>query len=138
MDRLLAVCEAPTVPAALAQGGELGWPRLTDADTQEWRTGFLGYNGGSVEVVGWRRGDAREAETLSYWVAVGPNGHTACAWSTTDPDGLLDALSQRLGEPDILEDKGAAGIVSAHWTRDAAEYSFAQVGSSAIINIKQR
>lgn len=55
VDRLLAICEAPDVQAATVKGEELGWKRLTDAETEEWRNNFVTYNGGSVEVVGWRR-----------------------------------------------------------------------------------
>ncbi|OBZ96440.1 hypothetical protein ADU59_06165 [Pararhizobium polonicum] len=135
VDRLLNICEAPTVQAAIVKGDELGWPRLTNAETEEWRTHFVGYNGGSVEVVGWRRDNTDGAEALSFWVAVGPNGHKACAYSARKPAGLLDALSQRLGAPDNLDKEDAIEMISASWKRGAVEYSFTQVGSSAVINI---
>lgn len=76
-DRLLDICEAPTVQAAMVKGDELGWPRLTDAETQEWRRSFVGYNGGSVEVVGWRGERSSKVELLSFWIATGLNGHRA-------------------------------------------------------------
>lgn len=135
VDRLLDICESPTVQAATVKGDELGWQRQSDAETEEWRTHFVAYNGGSVEVVGWRRDKAGEAESLSVWVAVGPNGHKACAYSTKKPAEFLLALSERLGSPDRLDREDAIEMISAFWKRDAVEYSFTQVGSSATINI---
>ncbi len=135
VDRLLNICEAPTVRAAIVKGDELGWKRLTNAETEEWRTNFVAYNGGSVEVVGWRREQAGGGESLSFWAATGPNAHKACAYSTAMPAGFLDALSERLGAPDSLDKNDAIGSISATWTRDAIQYSFTQVGSSALINI---
>ncbi|MCT7378627.1 hypothetical protein [Chelativorans salis] len=135
VDRLLNICEAPTVRAAAGKGDELGWQRLTGAETEEWRTSFVGYNGGSVELVGWQRTQAGGAESLSFWIAVGPNGHKACAYSTARPAGFLDALSERLGAPDSLEKNDAIESTSAWWTRDEIAFSFVQVGSSALISI---
>lgn len=130
VDRLIAICEAPDVQAATMKGEALGWRRLTDVETEEWRNNFVTYNGGSVEVVGWRREKAGHADLLSFWVADGPDGHKACSYSTASSAGLLDALSARLGEPDILDRHDAAEVISASWTRGAVVYSFAQVGSS--------
>ncbi|MHC1551211.1 hypothetical protein [Phyllobacterium sp. K27] len=135
VDRLLDICKAPTLRAAADKGDELGWMRLTDAETEEWRTHFVAYNGGSVELVGWKREEVSEAGSLSFWIAVGPNGHKACAYSTTRPAGFLDALSERLGAPDSLEKNDAIESITASWKRDALLYSFAQTGSSAVINI---
>lgn len=135
IDRLLDICAAPTVQTATMKGDELGWRRQTDTETEEWRNHFLAYNGGSVDVVGWRRDRADGAESLSFWVAVGPNGHKACAYSTARPAGLLDAMSQRLGVPDSLDKNDAIESTTASWRRGAVEYSFTQVGSSAIVNI---
>lgn len=135
VDRLLAICEAPDVQAATVKGEELGWKRLTDAETEEWRTHFVGYNGGSVEAVGWRREMAGQADSLWFWVAVGPNGHKACTYSTARPDGLLDALSAHLGPPDTLNKEAAIEMISAYWKQGAVEYSFTQIGSSATIAV---
>ncbi|MBG0512107.1 hypothetical protein I3J13_25335 [Agrobacterium sp. MOPV5] len=134
-ERLLNICEAPTVQTAMTKGDELGWPRLTDAETEEWRRSFVAHNGGSVDVVGWRREKAGGAESLSFWLATGPNGHKACAYSTPRPAGFLDALSERLGAPDNLDKNDAIESTTAWWKRGAVEYSFVQVGSSAVINI---
>ena len=135
VDRLLDICEAPTVRAAAAKGDQLGWQDMTDAETEEWRTSFVGYNGGSVQLVGWRREQAGAAESLSFWIAVGPNGHKACTYSTARPAGLLDALSERLGTPDALDKNDAIESISAWWTRDEIAFSFVPVGSSALISI---
>ena len=135
VDRLLNICEAPNVQATTVKGDELGWQRQTDAETEEWRSHFVAYNGGSVGVVGWRSDNNAEADLLSFWVAVGPNGNKACAYSTKRPSGLLDALSERLGTPDDMERAAAIESISAYWKRGVVEYSFTQTGSSATINI---
>lgn len=135
VDRLISICESSTVSGAAAKGDELGWPRLTDAETEEWRTGFVAYNGGAVEVVGWKRTQADAVDLLSFWVATGPNGHRACMYSTTQPDGLLSALSERLGSPESLEKYDAIESVSASWLRGELRYSFTQVGSHASVNV---
>lgn len=134
IDRLFDICAAPTVQAAAVKGDELGWRRtIHDAKTDEWRTNFVAYNGGSVDVVDWRREQADGIESLSFWIATGPNKHKACAYSTPMPAGLLDALSERLGKPDNLEKNDV--LVSAWWKRGEIVYSFTQVGSSASITI---
>ena len=134
-ERLLTICEARTVRTAMIKGDELGWPRLTDAETEEWRRSFVAHNGGSVDVVGWRQEKAGGVESLSFWLATGSNGHKACAYSTPRPAGFLDALSERLGAPDNLDKNDAIESTTAWWKRGAVEYSFVQVGSSAVINI---
>ncbi|WP_284778545.1 hypothetical protein [Agrobacterium sp. lyk4-40-TYG-31] len=47
-----------------AKGGELGWQRMSEADTSEWRSAFQRYNGGSVEVVGWKREQSDSTDSL--------------------------------------------------------------------------
>ncbi len=135
VDRLLAICEAPSVQVATIQGDKLGWQRLTDAETEEWRAQFVGYNGGSVEAVGWRRKSADQSDLLSFWIATGPNGHKACTYSTANPVRLLDGLSARLGAPDTQNKEDAMGMISAYWKRGEVEYSFTQIGSSATIAV---
>ncbi|WP_432355115.1 hypothetical protein RMR16_020155 [Agrobacterium sp. rho-13.3] len=135
VDRLLAICDATDVQAATVQGDKLGWQRLTDAETEGWRTDVVGYNGGSVEVVGWRRESAGRTDSFSFWVAVGQNGHKACTYSTARPAGLLDALSARLGPPNTLDKEDSVEMISAYWKQGAVEYSFTQIGSSATIAV---
>ncbi|MFT4097843.1 MAG: hypothetical protein QM651_12030 [Rhodoblastus sp.] len=48
VDRLLDICAASTVAEAAAEGDELGWPSMGDAQTPEWRRNSLACNGGSV------------------------------------------------------------------------------------------
>lgn len=135
VERLLTICEAPTVQEAVVNGDKLDWKRLTDADMDEWRRSFAGYNNGSVDVVGWRHEGEGGAELLSFWIAAGPNGHKACAYTTSRPSGFLDALSDRLGAPDNLDKNEVIESVTAGWKRGAVDYSFVQVGTSAVINI---
>lgn len=135
VERLLTVCEAPTVQEAMVNGDKLDWKRLTDADMDEWRRSFAGYNNGSVDVVGWRHEREGGAELLSFWIAAGPDGHKACAYTTSRPSGFLDALSDRLGAPDNLDKNEVIESVTAGWKRGAVDYSFVQVGTSAVINI---
>lgn len=107
VDRLLAICEAPDVQAATVQGGKLGW----------------------------QRENAGQTDSLSFWLALGPNGHKACTYSTARPAGLLDALSARLGPPDTLDKEDAIEMISAYWKQGAVAYSFTQIGSSATIAV---
>lgn len=135
VERLLTICEASTVQEAMVNGDELDWRRLSSADIEEWRRSFVGYHGGSVDVVGWRHERGGGAELLSFWIAVGPDGHKACAFTTPRPAGFLDVLSDRLGSPDNLDKNDVIESVTAVWKRGAVDYSFVQVGSSAVINI---
>jgi hypothetical protein len=134
LPQLLDFCDSQTIASAEAKGDQLGWRRMTDADLKDWRTGFIAYNGGSVEVSGWRRGDKASDDSLSFWVARGPNEHRACAYTVTDPARLFDDLSERFGTPTSL-DKREFGT-TAVWKRgSSAEISFSQVGSSAVLYV---
>lgn len=130
---ILDVCEATTLDEAAIRGDRLGWP--VAPEDRNWRTGFERHNGGTVRVVGWRR-SARDGDgLLSYWVASGPNAHTACAFST-DEAGLLEASRDRFGAPDTFEEQD--GIVSAFWRRGGSEVSFTRVGASSSLNLSRR
>lgn len=135
VEHLLTICEAPTVQEAMVNGDKLDWKRLTDADMDEWRRSFAGYHGGSVDVVGWRHEREGGAELLSFWIAAGPDGHKACAYATPAPADFMDALSERLGAPDNLDKNDVIESVTAGWKRGTVDYSFVQVGTSAVINI---
>ncbi|GEC35922.1 hypothetical protein N181_31890 [Sinorhizobium fredii USDA 205] len=131
--QLLDICGSSTVSEATTKGDALGWERMNDEQVEEWRAGFLAHNGGSVDLVGWRRGEKEGDGMLSFWIAKGPNGHKACSYSVTNPAGLLDALTQRFGPPSSL-DKMDFGSV-AYWKHSATEVSFSQVGSSTGVTI---
>ncbi|MBR0644382.1 hypothetical protein [Plastoroseomonas hellenica] len=134
IDQLLDICRSPTVAEAAATGDRLGWPRMNAARLEEWRAGFVSHIGSPVQVVGWQRGADRGADAVSFWTAHGPGGHRACAYSTAEPAGLLDALSARFGTPASL-DRHDFGTM-ASWNPGRAEVSFAQIGSTAVVNIR--
>ena len=131
MAQLFDICGSSTVGAAAAKGDGLGWRRASHAQLEGWRSAFVAYLGGSVEIVGWRLGDGDDS--LSFWMAQGPNAHKACAYSTGDPARLLDALKGRLGAPANLVryEFGA----TASWSVDGIEVQFSEVGSKASVTI---
>lgn len=133
--KVLNVCSSPDVRTAVIRANQLGWQRQADADIEQWRAAFIGYNGGTVDVVAWRNEDGNKADTLSFWVAVGPNGHKACAYSASSHEGLLDAMVQLLGPPDTSEKNAATQSRSASWTEGGLVYRYGQVGSAAGINV---
>jgi hypothetical protein len=137
VDRLISICMASDIQDVSAKGEELGWQRMSEADTSEWRSAFQGYNGGSVEVVGWKREQSDSTDSLSFWIAVGPSGHQACTYSTDHPAGLLDALKARLGSPDDFEKMEEIESTTAFWNKEGIEYAFSQTGSSAMIQISK-
>ncbi|NGN40752.1 hypothetical protein G6N74_06720 [Mesorhizobium sp. CGMCC 1.15528] len=136
LDQLFSICESRSVSEAVSQGDRLGWQRSSEAQLDDWRQSFVGYNGGSVEVVGWRRGEPERGDSLQFWVAEGPNSHKACYYSASDAAGLLDALSQRIGKPDSL-DKNEV-VISAHWKTGSTEVYYSQAGAGALVNISSR
>jgi hypothetical protein len=123
--QLVDFCTSKTLAEAEAKGDQLGWRRLTPAELENWRH--------TVEVSGWRRGDKDGGGSLSFWVARGPSQHRACAYSVTNPAGLLDDLSERFGTPSNLE-KHDFGT-TASWKLGVTEISFSQVGQSAVLYI---
>lgn len=135
LDRLLDICAAATVEAASLKGDMLGWSRLSDAQVDDWRRHFLIYNGGTVDVVGWRRDPDSDEEAVSFWIADGPNSHKACTYSTASGNGLLEALSERLGKPDTLDKNDVADSVSSFWQRNSVDYSFTQIGARSLLSI---
>ncbi|MEF0944305.1 hypothetical protein [Rhizobium sp. BR 362] len=133
--RLMEVCSSETVAEATAKGNQLGWDAIpaTDPDTVKWRQSFMSYNGGTVDVVGWRKTSTENEELISFWVAQDPNAHTACAYTVKVAGGLLDALIELLGRPSNLDKNEVA--TTALWKRGSQEISFAQVGSGAEVVI---
>jgi hypothetical protein len=130
---ILNVCEATNLEEASIRGEHLGW--LVAPEDRDWRTSFERHNGFTVRVVGWRRSVRQSDGLLSYWVASGPNAHTASAFSTDVP-GLLEALRHRFGAPDTLDEQG--NVVSAFLQRGRREVSFTQVGANRTFNISRR
>ncbi|MBX9932467.1 MAG: hypothetical protein K2Y56_13150 [Methylobacterium sp.] len=130
---ILDVCEATSLEEAAIRGGRLGWP--VAPEDRDWRAGFERYEGGTVRVVGWRRGARGEDGLLSYWVASGPNARTACAFSTDRPH-LLGALRDRFGAPDTFEEQG--DIVNAYRRRGGLEVSFTRIGASSSLSVARR
>ncbi len=135
IEKVLNVCSAPDVRTAVDHANQLGWRRQNDEAVDEWRTAFIGYNGGSVDVVAWRSREGDKADTLSFWVAVGRNGHKACAYSTSSPEGLLDTMVQFLGPPETSEMNDTIQSRSASWTQGGLVYRFGQVGSAGSITV---
>jgi hypothetical protein len=118
--QLVDFCTSKTLAEAEAKGDQLGWRRIAST-------------GNAVEVSGWRRGDIDGGDSLSFWVARGPSRHRACAYSVTNPAGLLDDLSERFGTPSNLE-KHDFGT-TASWKLGVTEISFSQVGQSSVLHI---
>lgn len=135
IDLLLDICAAPTVEIASAKGDTLGWRRLSSAQLDEWRRHFLSNNGGTVDVVGWRHDADSKDESLSFWIAAGPNGHRACAYSTNYGARLTDAMAVRLGTPDRIESNDATESITAFWKRGSAQMTLAKIGSHVVINV---
>jgi hypothetical protein len=131
--QLFDFCASQTIAEAERKGGQLGWRRMANAELEEWRASFASYNGGSVEVLGWRRGGKNGDDSLSFWVARGPNEHRACSYSAANPTSLLDDLSERFGTPVNL-DRHEFGT-TALWRLGPMEVSFSKAGSSAVLYI---
>ena len=129
--RLLEVCSSETIAEVTAKGNQLGWETIpaTDPSTMEWRRSFVSYNGGSVDVVGWRKSSTENVETISFWVAEGPNAHRACSYSVNVADGRLDALIELLCRPSSLYKDEVS--TTAFWKQGKREISYSQVGSAA-------
>ena len=129
--RLLEVCNSQSIAEVTAKGNQLGWETVpaTDPSTVEWRKSFVSYNGGSVDVVGWRKTSTENVEVLSFWVAEGPNAHKACSYSINVADGLLDALIELLGRPSTLHKDEVS--TTAFWKQGTREISYSQVGTAA-------
>lgn len=133
IDGLLGVCHATTLAEATAAGERLGWVQADPQAPEDWRSGFLSYNGGPVDVVDWRQGKAEKDEALSFWIAGGVNAHRACTYSVTDGTALLAALTDQFGVPK-QSDTTPFGS-SAYWSSDGYEIAFTHVASSAMVNI---
>ena len=132
--QVVEVCGSKSVAEASAKAAARQWRPMQAGRLDEWRTAFVSYNGGSVEVTGWRSGESGEADTLSFWIARGPNGHKACAFASrrTGAD-FLEALTRRFGPPASLDtlDFGA----TAFWKTAEMEVSYSRIGTATSLNI---
>lgn len=133
MEHLLGICQASSVAEAVQAGERLGWMPEDPQSLDDWRSGFLEYNGGPVDVVAWRRGKAEKDEALSFWIAGGVNAHRACTYSVTDGTALLAALTDQFGVPEQSDTTPFGG--SAYWSSEGYEIAFTHVASSAMVNI---
>lgn len=127
--QLLDFCRSTTMAEARSKGSVLGWRDMSDADDNGWREGFLNMNGGTVDIVTWRRGENDADGILSFWIANGESRHRACAYSTGTTDGLLDSLKQAFGAPTSVLPSDVGEVVT--WTHGSMEVNFSRVGSSA-------
>jgi hypothetical protein len=46
LTQLFDFCGSQTMAEAEAKADQLGWRRMIDADLNDWRAGFIAYNGG--------------------------------------------------------------------------------------------
>ncbi len=129
---LLSICASPTMIEATSKAAELNWRPMPDERLEEWRERFTS-GGRQVHVAAWQQTDREGADSLAFWIALGPGGHRACYFSTSSPDGLLESLSEQFGTPATL-DKHDFGT-TAFWEHNSAEITFSQIGSSAVVNI---
>jgi hypothetical protein len=106
---------------------------MANSELEKWRASFASYNGGPVEVLGWRRGGNEGDDSLSFWFAGGRSAHRACSYSTANPTGLLEELSERFGSSANL-DKCQFGT-TAFWKLGQMDVSFSQAGSNAVLYI---
>lgn len=126
--QILDICHATTIAEATAKGDALGWARMTDADTKSWREGFVRHNGGTVEQIGWKRGPAEGDDTLSYWIATGPNRHKACTYTPSNQGALVRALTDRLGPP-VSTDSNQYGMM-VQWYEGRHEIVYSRFGTA--------
>jgi hypothetical protein len=135
VSQFLEICRSSTVAEATAKGDLVGWPRMSEAQTRQWRSSFHSYNGGRVEVTGWKRGERDTDGSLSFWIATGPNGHKACSHSAA-PDHFLEGLTEQLGAPASLD--GSGSDVTASWQKGAVEAYLVRSGSIELITMTDK
>lgn len=136
VEQIVDICESTTIAEATVKGDAQGWERANEKLIETWKTAFRNYNGGSVEVIGWRRGENEGDGLMSFWIATGPEAHKACAYSVSGQTGLPEALEKHFGPPDS---KGTYDFgETAFWKKGRQEVTFSRTGSGALINIAYR
>lgn len=129
--QLMSICASPTMIEATSKAAELNWQPVPDERLEEWRERFTS-DGREVHVVAWQQTDREGADSLAFWIAPGPGGHRSCYYSTSSPDGLLEALTEQFGTPANLDKHDL--VTTAIWAHDSANITFSQIGSSAVVN----
>jgi hypothetical protein len=133
---VLDICESSTVAQAAGKGDTLGWSRMTAAQSKEWRTTFVDYNGGTVELVGWVRGPEVGGDAISFWIAKGQNPHQACSYTPADPAALRAALVAHLGAPARADEN--AIVTMLEWTHGRYALIFSQSGAAGSLMIANK
>jgi hypothetical protein len=130
--QLVDFCHSLTMAEAEGKASALGWGKMDDHVNDGWRQGYLSMNGGSVDVITWRRSDM-VTEALSFWIAIGESSQRVCAYSTKNPAGLLDSLNDQFGKPSSVLKHDFGEVV--FWTKGSMEVSFSRIDSSAGVTI---
>lgn len=133
-DQLIDICESSTVAEASKKGNALGWEPGED---RGWKKSFENYNGGSVDVVGWRRGEKDGDGLLSFWISTGPVSTRMCSYyATGDGAALLSAFLSHFGKPSKL-DKFEPGLI-AEWQRTGDVVELNQTGGLLSVSYTAR
>ncbi|MBZ5759279.1 MULTISPECIES: hypothetical protein [Rhizobium] len=133
-DQLIGICESSTVVEASKKGDVLGWQPVED---KAWKKSFENYNGGSVDVVGWRRGAKDSDGLLSFWISTGPVSTRMCSfYASGDGAALLSAFFSHFGKPSKL-DKFELGLI-ADWERAGDVVELNQTGNLLSVSYTAR
>lgn len=131
---IVDVCMASNISDAVVKGQALHWHRIID---KEWEDSFIRYNGGTVEVVGWRRGDDERDGLLSFWIANGPSPHRSCSYiGPANGEEILKETTARLGAPLTLETDYIGTF--AEWGVNSERVELYQVGTLVSITFLPR
>ena len=131
---IVDVCMALNVSDAAVKGGALHWHRIID---KEWEKSFTRYNGGTVEVVGWRGGDDERDGLLSFWIANGPSPHKSCSYiGPASGEEIIKETTARLGVPSTLKTDELGTF--AEWGVDSERVELYRVGTLVSITFLPR
>jgi len=133
IDEIAAFCASETLEQAATKAGALAWWPVPEAALEAWRKGFVAHHGREVVVRGWRQAERENANTMSFWIAAGPGGHTACSYTTASTGALLGAVSAHFGPPTSLDKSDV--VTTAVWKRTGSEVSFSQIGTHAVLYV---
>jgi len=136
LDQLVEICGSSTIAEAAARGDTSGWGRMSDQIVANWKAGFLAYNGGPVQVVGWRRSDDEKDGLLSFWIAGGPNAQKACTYMIFGQAGFLEGLEKRFGSPDGRDQYDDR--ITAFWKKGPQEIAFSGTSANVLVTISSK